>query len=169
MSCSFLYGNLGCNGGLYNYAWNYSATHPIESEPNYPYTSGTTMKSGSCMYDSTKGLFGASSHVVVGTTTNEIMTAIFQQPQSVSVEADTAYFQTYTSGVLTCASCCGANLDHAIVAVGWGNDPTYGGYYIVRNSWGTGWGMQGYVNIGQAAYPGICGINMDVEYPVVNQ
>ena len=71
--------------------------------------------------------------------------------------------------MLTCASCCGANLDHAIVAVGWGNDPTYGGYYLVRNSWGTGWGMQGYVNIGQADYPGICGINMDVEYPVVNQ
>jgi C1A family cysteine protease len=167
VSCSFLYGNLGCNGGLYNYAWNYSQTHPIESEANYPYTSGTTMKSGSCLYNQSLGIFGATGHVVVGTDTNSIMTAIYQQPQSVSVEADTAYFQSYTSGVLTNAAACGTNLDHAIVAVGWGVDPTAGGYYIVRNSWGTSWGQGGYVNIGQAAYPGICGINMDVEYPTV--
>ena len=167
VSCSFLYGNLGCNGGLYNYAWNYSETHPIESEANYPYTSGTTMKSGSCLYNSSLGVFGATGHVTVGTDTTSIMTAIYQQPQSVSIEADTAYFQSYTSGVLTNATACGTNLDHAVVAVGWGQDPTYGGYYIVRNSWGTGWGQAGYVNIGQAAYPGICGINMDVEYPTV--
>jgi cathepsin L len=43
-------------------------------------------------------------------------------------------------------------------------DPTYGGYYIVRNSWGAGWGNQGYVNIGMADSPGICGINQYVAY-----
>lgn len=68
---------------------------------------------------------------------------------------------------MTCASCCGTNLDHAVEAVGYGVDPSAGGYYIVRNSWGTSWGMQGYVNIGQAAYPGICGINEDVYWPTV--
>jgi len=89
-------------------------------------------------------------------------------PQAVAIEADTAYFQTYTSGILTCATCCGTTIDHAVTAIGYGMDATYGGYYIVRNSWSASWGNQGYVNIGMAANPGICGINQYVAYPSVN-
>jgi cathepsin L len=39
---------------------------------------------------------------------------------------------------------CGTDLGHAIVAVGYGH---YDGkeYYIVRNSWGAGWGDRGYI------------------------
>jgi KDEL-tailed cysteine endopeptidase len=87
------------------------------------------------------------------------MTAIASQPQSVSIEADSSYFHSYSSGVLTNASACGTSLNHAVVAVGYGTDATAGGYYLVRNSWGTGWGELGYVKIGQADAPGICGIN----------
>ena len=96
------------------------------------------------------------------------MIAIAQQPNAVAVEADTAYFQTYTSGILTNATACGSTIDHAITAVGYGNDPTYGGYYIVRNSWGPGWGDAGYVNIGMADAPGICGINQNVAWTITN-
>lgn len=96
------------------------------------------------------------------------MAAIAQQPQAVAIEADTAYFQTYTSGVLTNAAACGTTIDHAVTAVGYGNDPTYGGYYIVRNSWSASWGNQGYVNIGMANAPGICGINQNVAFTTTN-
>jgi len=167
VSCSFLYGNLGCNGGWYYYSWKYTLTHPLESEANYPYTSGTTTKSGSCMYNSALGLVSTTGQADVLTDTTSIMTAIYQQPQAVAIEADTAYFQTYTSGILTCMTCCGTTIDHAVTAVGYGMDPTYGGYYIVRNSWGTSWGNAGYVNIGMADSPGVCGINQYVAYPTV--
>jgi cathepsin L len=50
------YGNLGCNGGLQTQAWNYAKTNPLESEANYPYTSGTTMKTGSCTYNASLGI-----------------------------------------------------------------------------------------------------------------
>jgi C1A family cysteine protease len=66
-------------------------------------------------------------------------------------------FQFYTAGVLNSAS-CGLVLDHAVVAVGYGVDPTYGRYYIVRNSWGPDWGVKGYINIAIVDGPGICGI-----------
>jgi C1A family cysteine protease len=159
VSCSFLQGNLGCNGGWYYNAWKYANKKALESEADYPYTSGTTMVSGSCMYNAALGIVNAIATTDVATDTTSIMTAIAQQPNAVAIEADTVYFQSYTSGVLTCASCCGSTIDHAVTAVGYGNDPTYGGYYIVRNSWGTSWGNQGYVNIGMADAPGICGIN----------
>jgi C1A family cysteine protease len=167
VSCSSLQGNNGCNGGLYSYAWNYAKSNPVESEANYPYTSGSTGKTGSCLYDKTKGIGGISSHSSCGTTTSAIKTCIASQPQSVSIEADTTYFQSYTSGVLTNATACGTNLDHAVVAVGYGTTSAGVAYYIVRNSWGTSWGQSGYVDIGQAAYPGICGINKDVMWPTV--
>lgn len=162
VSCSFLQGNLGCNGGMYGRAWNYAKTHPIESEASYPYTSGTTQVSGTCMYNSSLGIQGVVSHTTVATDNASIMTAIAQQPCSVAIEADTVYFQSYTSGVLTDAAACGTTLDHAVVAVGYGNDPTAGMYYYVRNSWSAAWGDQGYVKIGQAPAPGVCGINQDV-------
>jgi KDEL-tailed cysteine endopeptidase len=167
VSCSSLQGNHGCNGGLYSNAWKYAKTYKLESEANYPYTSGSNGVTGSCKYDASKGIGGIVSYASVGTTTTAIQTAIASQPQSVSIEADTTYFQSYSSGVLTSASKCGTSLDHAVVAVGYGTDSTAGGYYLVRNSWGTGWGENGYVKIGEAAYPGICGINKDVQYPTV--
>jgi cathepsin L len=47
--------------------------------------------------------------------------------------------QYYTSGVYFdrgCAMMQKDNLDHAVVVVGYGTDPTKGDYWIIRNSWG---------------------------------
>jgi cathepsin L len=53
---------------------------------------------------------------------------------------------------------CGTNLSHAVVAVGYGKSDGKE-YYIVRNSWGVGWGEEGYVRIKTALHSdGICGI-----------
>ncbi len=81
------------------------------------------------------------------------MSAINRGPVSVAIQADTAVFQTYSSGVIT-GDACGSNIDHAVLAVGYGP-----GYYIVKNSWGTWWGDQGYVKIEMRDGAGTCGIN----------
>jgi C1A family cysteine protease len=87
-----------------------------------------------------------------------LKTAIAAGPVSVAIEADTFVFQFYTSGILNSAS-CGTDLDHAVVAVGYGVDPVKGEFYIVRNSWGASWGDKGYVRIaGGKDGAGICGI-----------
>mgnify|MGYP003349243543 CR=1 FL=1 len=54
---------------------------------------------------------------------------------------------------------------HGVVAVGYGADSTGKPYYIVRNSWGSSWGVSGYVNIAIVDGQGICGIQMEPVYP----
>ena len=52
--------------------------------------------------------------------------------------------RSYLSGVITTSSGCGTQLDHAVQATGYNAE---GNYWIIRNSWGTGWGMEGFVHV----------------------
>ena len=71
--------------------------------------------------------------------------AVFQQPVAVAIEADTRYFQMYSHGVLD-SSECGTKLDHGVLAVGYGEENGVK-YWLVKNSWSTSWGEDGYVKI----------------------
>jgi C1A family cysteine protease len=62
----------------------------------------------------------------------------------------------YTGGVIT-GSACGTSLDHGVLAVGYGTENGQE-YYLVKNSWGPSWGVNGYVKIGIEAGNGVCGI-----------
>ena len=167
VSCSSSFGNGGCNGGWYYWAWDYAVGTPITSETTYPYTSGNFGITGSCKYVAGSGTIYDQTQTDVAANTTAIVTAIKQQPVSVAIEADTTLFQSYTSGVIT-STACGTNIDHAVAAVGFGTSSTSGAYYIVRNSWGTSWGQAGYVWIGQGCGSlGCCGINQYVAYPTV--
>merc|ERR1712227_659526 len=88
-----------------------------------------------------------------------LKSAIMNGPVSVAIEADQAAFQLYKSGTIT--SGCGTNLDHGVLAVGYGDS-----YYKVKNSWGTSWGMNGYVQISPSG--NVCGIPSDASYPTVS-
>lgn len=59
--------------------------------------------------------------MVTSNNVTQMKAALAQQPLAVSIEADTATFQTYSSGILS-GPACGTNLDHAVLAVGWGSD-----------------------------------------------
>jgi len=65
------------------------------------------------------------------------------------------------------SAACGTALDHAVAAVGYGTENGLE-YYIVRNSWGTSWGEDGYIRIAVVDHtPGICGIQRESLYPMV--
>ena len=94
--------------------------------------------------------------------------AVANAPVSIAIEADTKYFQSYSSGVLTSSS-CGTNLDHGVLIVGYGTENGIK-YWLVKNSWSASWGEQGYVKIARSDSTndqGICGIGMQPSYPVV--
>ena len=93
---------------------------------------------------------------------------VTQQPTSISIEADQSAFQFYSSGVLTAA--CGTNIDHAVLAVGYGTDAGVA-YWKVKNSWGASWGMSGYILLARGTSynggEGQCGLYNSPSYPIV--
>jgi C1A family cysteine protease len=166
VDCSGAEGNQGCNGGLMDYGFEYIIKNKgLTSETNYPYTA----QDGKCntQKESMVSATLSSFRDVPTNSETALMTAIAQQPVSVAVEADQESFQLYSGGVMTKA--CGTNLDHGVLAVGYGTLNNVD-YWIVKNSWGSDWGMNGYILLGrgeQYTSSGQCGIQMDPSYPVV--
>ena len=79
----------------------------------------------------------------------------------VRIAGDSAVFQGYQSGYLN-NNCCWLlkkTINHAVVAVGYGiMSGTPHAYFIMKNSWGTTWGEQGYIKIMMTSTgDGICG------------
>ena len=170
VDCAYIkYGNYGCNGGLQENAYKYyEAGYKAELESVYPYTSGTGTK-GSCQYSASSATAVDVSNYTNVTPDNvdQMKAALNQQPLAVSIEADKFCFQTYKSGVLNNPN-CGTNLDHAVLAVGYGTDATAGDYWLVKNSWGTSWGESGYIRLAIVDGEGTCGVQMDPLFPTSN-
>jgi C1A family cysteine protease len=146
-----------CNGGLMDNAFTWTKSNGgLCTESGYPYTSGTTGQKGTCYTTCTKntGVAPKSFTDVAKNSDSALMTALVQQPVSVAIQANQPAFQLYKSGVLT--GSCGTNLDHGVLAVGYGTWTDGTDYYKVKNSWGTSWGMSGYILI-QRGNPQRCG------------
>jgi len=155
-----------CNGGLMDNAFAWAKKNGgVNTEANYPYVSGTTKAAGTCSEKGDKYAAPVSFTDVAVNSDAAMMAALVQQPVSVAIEADQTSFQLYKSGVFSAA--CGTNLDHGVLAVGYG---TLNGadYYNVKNSWGTGWGDKGFIKFargGSMQKEGQCGILMAASYP----
>ena len=86
-------------------------------------------------------------------------------PVSVGIDADADSFMYYRSGVITDKE-CGTELDHGVLAVGYGTERGHD-YYLVKNSWGEYWGDKGFVKVGaEKNGHGICGIQMGASQPM---
>lgn len=161
--------NSGCNGGWMDTAFVWIRDNGgICSENSYPYTSGTTQTSGTCQKTCSNiaGSAPRSYTDVQPKSDAAMMSALDKQPVSVAIQADQSTFQLYKSGVFT--DTCGAQLDHGVLTVGYGNlDGT--DYYNVKNSWGVSWGMNGYILLerggNQNKGAGQCGILSAPSYP----
>lgn len=139
--------NMGCNGGYLNKAWNWMHTHGIPTDKCMPYTSGGG-SSGSCprkCHDGTEPKFYKAKNVKVITGGEQEMQQEIYKGGPIEV-GFTVYrdFLQYTSGVYHHVT-GGLLGGHAVKIVGWGVSSTSNTpYWIVANSWGTSWGLQGF-------------------------
>ncbi|KAG6422089.1 hypothetical protein SASPL_118652 [Salvia splendens] len=155
--------NQGCNGGLMDYAFEFIIKNGgIDSEEDYPYTG----RDGKCdTYRKNARVVSIDGYEDVPVNDEKaLQKAVANQPISVAIEAGGRDFQLYQSGIFT--GKCGTNLDHGVVAVGYGTENGKD-YWIVRNSWGSSWGEEGYLRMERniADKTGLCGIAIEPSYP----
>ena len=168
--------NDGCDGGLMPLAFQYLRKIGLCREIDYPYKAKQN-KNPSCnplSCEPVQGTCIAGCFSVPEDDTQSLVEAVSLGPVSVAIEADSRSFQFYSHGIYHNPD-CGTNLDHGVLVVGYGTDSSTGlDYWIVKNSWGSQWGDDGYIliarghdlNMGSTKYPhGVCGIEMSASYP----
>jgi cathepsin L len=165
MDCSRSYGNMGCNGGLMDNAFKYIINNKgIDTEASYPYEEATSYN---CRYKSTNlGAKISSYKDVTSGSESALQNAVaYHGPVSVAIDASHMSFQMYKGGVYYESRCSSTQLDHGVLVVGYGTGSS-GDYWIVKNSWGTSWGDQGYIYMARNKNNN-CGIATQASFPIV--
>lgn len=136
---------LGCNGGWPNKALFYimeTQYDQFASESDYPYTG----VEGTCNLDSSKLIGQITSFIDVKTADeNDLKEKVANYGvASICIAAGNTPFMSYTGGILDDDQCM--VIDHAVAAVGYGTENGVD-FWIIRNSWGTTWGEEGYIRM----------------------
>jgi len=164
VDCSGSFGNYGCSGGLMDNAFRYIQSNGgIDTETSYPYQA----VQGACRFSpSNIGATVAGYTDIPSQSEPALQNAVASAgPVSVAIDASHSSFQLYSGGVYYEGSCSSTSLDHGVLAVGYGNDGA-GDYWIVKNSWGSGWGSNGYILMSRNRGNN-CGIATAASYPKV--
>jgi cathepsin L len=164
VDCSTAEGNEGCNGGLMDDAFEYIIkNHGIDTEASYPYRATGPNK---CEFKAADvGATISSYHDVQSGSESDLQSSVDKTPVSVAIDASHDSFQMYSSGVYYEPACSSSQLDHGVLAVGYGTSGS-SDYWLVKNSWGTDWGMAGYIQMSRNRNNN-CGIATAASYPII--
>ena len=167
IDCAGNFDNNGCSGGLPSHAFEYVAQNGgIDSEEVYQYRA---KELGVCNYDNDlkspvqlKGSF----NITEGDEDTLFEAVAYLNPVSIAYEV-VDDFRHYANGVYTSDTCKSGPTDvnHAVLAVGYGTDTNGKDYWIIKNSWGADWGMDGYFWMERGK--NMCGIATCASFPVV--
>ncbi|KAG8507316.1 Cathepsin O [Galemys pyrenaicus] len=151
IDCS--YDNYGCNGGSPLSALNWLKKMKVKlvKESEYPFKA----RNGLCHYfaDSYSG-FSIKDYSAYDYSGQEdrMARALVSSGPLIAV-VDAVSWQDYLGGIIQ-HHCSGGEANHAVLITGFdktGSTP----YWIVRNSWGRSWGVDGYAHVKMGA--NICG------------
>ncbi|XP_042605645.1 procathepsin L [Cyprinus carpio] len=164
VDCSRTYGTYGCSGAWMANAYDYVIHKGLESSDSYPYTSADTQP---CFYDRSSVVTKISDYSFIPAGDEQALADAVATigPITVAIDADHPSFLFYSSGIYKESNCNPNNLNHAVLVVGYGSE---GGkdYWIIKNSWGTGWGEGGYMRMIRNG-KNTCGIASYALYPIV--
>ncbi|CAL4155915.1 unnamed protein product [Meganyctiphanes norvegica] len=166
--------DLGCFGGLMDNAFKYiKMNNGIDTEASYPYTA----KNGKCTFkpDNVGATVTGLVDIMKGSEKALEKAVATVGPISVAIDAHLPTFHFYKKGVYHDTKCSSVHLDHGVLAVGYGVDNSTSStwdngkgkkYWLVKNSWNTSWGDEGYIKMARNA-GNACGIATSASYPLV--
>jgi len=147
----------GCNGGLMDQAMStVVAAGGLESEADYPYEG----VGGTCQFSKAKVASSISSWECLPQSDEKNMAAYVSAHGPLSIAINAGPMQFYMGGVANPLFCSPSGLDHGVAIVGYGTEGSKD-YWIIKNSWGTGWGEKGFYRIVRGH--GKCGLD---QFPV---
>eukprot|EP00443_Scrippsiella_acuminata_P002590 CAMPEP_0115258432 /NCGR_PEP_ID=MMETSP0270-20121206/47286_1 /TAXON_ID=71861 /ORGANISM="Scrippsiella trochoidea, Strain CCMP3099" /LENGTH=518 /DNA_ID=CAMNT_0002674171 /DNA_START=28 /DNA_END=1581 /DNA_ORIENTATION=+ len=168
MDCSVDFGNQGCAGGNMDNAFRYAEGAALCYANSYPYRGTLSSCKSQCSVAIPLGGI-TGFYQVPENSEYALMRAVSKQPVAVGIEAEKSRnFQLYRSGVMS--GLCGTKPNHAVTVVGYGEEEGKP-YWLVRNSWGSTWGLDGYFKLLRGPGPigtGECGIYTMPSYPIVD-
>lgn len=159
--------NNGCRGGLPSQAFQYlmwSGGQELGSDYKY------TAKDGKCQFAKAKvkAVVKDEYNITVGDESDVgLPAAVAKTPTSICYQV-ASDFRNYKSGVYDSKVCKNGPMDvnHAVLATGYDLDSASGKqYYMVKNSWGTSFGIKGYFKIVRGK--NMCGIAVCSSYPIM--
>lgn len=154
----------GCDGGSPEPAFEYVLKNQdgqFMSEIDYPYKG----IQGNCLFDSAKTVGKINSFLIGTGVESDLISCIgYFGPFSAKMNADSSSFLLYSGGIYQDDSCSFWSADHSVTCVGYGNENDIN-YWIVKNSWGTSWGEEGYFRIVRGKY--LCGFELETIFAVI--
>lgn len=168
IDCSGLYGNHGCEGGLPEQAFKYIRHHGIFSAKDYPYDDQTNDHCIISMKHAKKSNVTVHGYTRISSgNENDLQTALaIHGPISVLINAGHRSFMHYSEGIWHEPYCSSDDddINHSVLLVGYDTDEHDRDYYILKNSFGTSWGENGYFRMPRNA-DNHCGIATDAVFP----
>ncbi|KAL7631756.1 UNVERIFIED_CONTAM: hypothetical protein RMT77_017937 [Armadillidium vulgare] len=156
----------GCDGGLVVDGYEYTRfQRGIDTEESYPYLAKDG--DGTCKYDP-QYAGGNCSGYVYPSISNErrlLYSVTKVGPVAAVISANYLSFIYYRSGIYYNAYCNDGFPTHAVLVVGYGQEDGHE-YWLVKNSWGTDWGEEGYIRMSRNK-DNNCLISSFFSYPVV--
>uniref|UniRef100_A0A2A4KAL6 Uncharacterized protein n=1 Tax=Heliothis virescens TaxID=7102 RepID=A0A2A4KAL6_HELVI len=161
VDCAWAFGSAGCEGGTDNAAYEWMMEYGLPTVVEYgPYTN----KDGECNILNMTKTYPIRGYVdVTPQSIGALKVALVNHgPLSVSVDVTDA-FAKYSSGIFYDPECTQQRLNHEVTLVGFG-ERDGDTFWILKNSWGPQWGIDGYMYI--SSRDNACGVATEPTYVV---
>lgn len=142
----------GCRGSIAQLGYSYLQLFGHTLEESWPYTSGTTTETGECSFDmeATAPAVTLTGYDTLPSNDQDAVLTHLATVGPLAVNVDASRWSSYTGGVFDgCDYTQNMDLNHVVQLVGYTEEA-----WIVRNSWSTAWGEEGYIRLARGDHCG---------------